>query len=165
MRNLLPVVVLACLLAVSPAVGAPPPAGEAGGTAVDEVKAERASLESERRKIVAAALDLTPDEHQKFWPLYKDYRDAMVAVADKGMKVIFGYAEAYNAGSLQDEKAKSLIGDWMTYEKTRVETRQAFMTKFMGALPARKVFRFFQVENKLDAIITMDVASQVPLAD
>jgi hypothetical protein len=39
------------------------------------------------------------------------------------------------------------------------------MTKFMGALPARKVFRFFQVENKLDAIITMDVASQVPLAD
>jgi len=157
--------VLALFLGSALAYGAPPPAPEAGGTVVDEVKAERAALESERRKIVAAALDLTPEEHQKFWPVYKEYRDAMVAVADKGMKVIFGYAEAYNAGSLQDDKAKTLIADWLSYEESRLKARQTYMTKFMGALPARKVFRYFQVENKLDAIVTMDVASQVPLAD
>lgn len=156
---------IALFAAAALAAGAEPQGQKAGGTVVDEIKAERAALESERRKIVAAALDLTPEEHQKFWPVYKEYRDAMVAVADKGMKVIFGYAEAYNAGSLQDEKAKSLITEWMTYEESRLKARQTYMTKFMGVLPASKVFRYFQVENKLDAIVTMDIASQVPLAD
>jgi len=163
--KLFPAALLAFVVATAAVHGAPPPAQEAGGTAVDEVKAERAALESERRKIVAAALDLTPEEHQKFWPVYKEYRDAMVAVADKGMKVIFGYAEAYNAGGLQDDKAKTLIADWLSYEESRLKARQTYITKFIGALPARKVFRYFQVENTLDAIVTMDIASQVPLAD
>ena len=165
MRKTIPAFFLAFLVTASLPMGAGAQAQKAGGTVVDEVKAERAAMESERRKIVAAALDLTPEEHQKFWPLYQEYRDAMGKVAEKGMKVIFGYAEAYNAGSLQNDKAKALLAEWMSYEENRLKTRQANMTKFMGALPANKVFRYFQIENKLDAIVTMDIASQVPLAD
>ncbi len=131
---------------------------------MDEIKADRASVEDERRKIVAAGLNLTAEEHQKFWPMYQEYRAAMGKVTDKGMKIIFSYADAYKAGSLEDAKAKTLLEEYASYDETRVRTRETFMKKFMDVLPASKVFRYFQIENKLDAIVTMDLAQQVPLA-
>ena len=131
---------------------------------MDEIKADRASVEEERRKIVAAGLNFTAEEHQKFWPMYQEYRAAMGKVTDKGMKIIFSYADAYRAGSLEDAKAKMLLEEYASFDTTRVQTREAYMKKFMGILPASKVFRYFQIENKLDAIVTMGLAQQVPLA-
>ena len=38
------------------------------------------------------------------------------------------------------------------------------MSRFKKILPARKVMRFFQADNKLDAILLAQLASVVPLA-
>ena len=42
--------------------------------------------------------------------------------------------------------------------------RRKYVKRFMKVLPAKKVLRYYQIENKLDAMIDMDLAAMIPLA-
>ena len=41
--------------------------------------------------------------------------------------------------------------------------REQFVPKIRAVLPGQKAVRFFQIENKLDAIVNVSLASEVPL--
>ena len=41
--------------------------------------------------------------------------------------------------------------------------KKGYVKKFKKVLPAKKVARYYQVENKLDAIIDVDLAREIPL--
>src|SRR5205814_4193453 len=61
-----------------------------------EMDAVRAEVRSDRRKIVAGAMDLTTEETQKFWPLYAEYRDSSAKQGDRLTMIIMEYARNYN---------------------------------------------------------------------
>jgi hypothetical protein len=42
--------------------------------------------------------------------------------------------------------------------------KRKYVKRFMKVLPAKKVLRYYQIENKLDTIINMDLAATIPLA-
>ena len=44
-----------------------------------------------------------------------------------------------------------------------MKVRKGFLPRFLKVLPARKVARFYQIENKADALLRVDVTEQVPL--
>ena len=49
-------------------------------------------------------------------------------------------------------------------EESRLRVRREFMERMAKAIPPRKVARFYQIDNKLDAVVRADFARQVPLA-
>ena len=64
---------------------------------------------------------------------------------------------------LTDGEAKSFWPLYDDYEKQRraIDERADRMGR---ALPPRKLVRFFQIENKLDAAVHADTAQKIPLA-
>ncbi len=106
-------------------------------------------------------MDLTPEESQAFWPLYREYRLEMTKVGDRLLKVITTYAENYR--SLSDELAKSLLTDYLSIEKARLQVKSKYLPRFQKVLPPKKVARYYQVENKLDIIIQAELAEEIPL--
>ena len=116
-----------------------------------------------RKALVAANLTLSDEEAGKFWPLYDRYQGELNAVQDRGVKVIEDYSASFK--NLSDEKAMKLAGDWLAAEADRVKIRQTYLDQFAKVLPGRKVVRFYQIENKMDAVMRYDLAGQIPVVE
>ena len=122
----------------------------------------RASIQLRRQAIVTSVMDLTPTESQAFWPLYRDYRVEMAKVGDRVSKLLVQYTDQYD--TLTDDQAKKIMQEWLSIEKAKMGVKGKYISRFQKILPARKVMRFFQADNKLDAVLNAQLASVVPLA-
>ena len=140
-----------------------PPAGvETKKEAMEVIHLTRAVIQAERQAIVSRAMDLTTEEMQGFWPLYRDYRLEAAKVGDRILNLIVGYADSY--GDLTDPAADKLLTEFVKIEQARARLKAKYLPKFKQVLPARKVARFYQLENKLDILILAEIAANVPLA-
>ena len=143
-----------------PAAGAAPEADQEDLTS--DIALTRASIQLRRQAIVTSVMDLTPKESEAFWPLYREYRVEMAKVGDRISKLLVQYSEQYDG--LTDAQASQIMKDWISVEKARTGVKDKYVSRFKKILPARKVMRFFQADNKLDAILLAQLASVVPLA-
>jgi hypothetical protein len=73
------------------------------------------------------------------------------------------YAEEYNNKTLSDEKAKQLTVEMLTVEEAEVNLRKSYAPKLGKILPAKKVVRYLQIENKIRALLKYELAAGVPL--
>ena len=151
--------------AQQPTAPAQPPATSAQDSDEDltsDIALTRASIQLRRQAIVTAVMDLSPKEAEAFWPLYRDYRMEMAKVGDRVSQLLVDYTGQYD--TLTDEQAKKIMNEWLSIEKAKTSVKGKYVSRFQKILPARKVMRFFQADNKLDAVLNAQLASIVPLA-
>ena len=146
----------ALLLLALPATRAS--AGEAQNANLDIL---RDTIRANRKALVAANLTLTDEEAGRFWPLYERYQTELKAVNDRTVKVIQDYTASFH--DISDDKAMKLAEDWLSAEGDRVKVRRTYLDEFAKVLPGKKVVRFYQIENKMDAVLRYDLASEIPV--
>ena len=158
-----------CVSAEQPPTSAPPPGAsapsppEAAGVDItSDVELTRAAIQLRRQALVTAVMDLAPKEAEEFWPLYREYRMEMAKVGDRLSGLLVQYSEQYD--SLTDEEAVKIMEEYISIERAKNRVKRNFVARFRKILPARKVMRFFQADNKLDALVNAELASIVPLA-
>jgi len=127
----------------------------------NEIEAMRTVMQTERKILIMNEMTLTAEEAEKFWPLYDEYRAEMKTIGDLRVKVITDYAASYE--EMTDATARQLLDESIKFEEKALKLEKKYMKKFRKILPDIKVTRYFQLENKLDAIINFDLASQIPL--
>jgi hypothetical protein len=137
-------------------------AAPAHAQAATEIELTRAHIQKARQAIIADAMKLTEDESLAFWPAYRDYRVDMARLGDRLVKVITEFVAAEAA--LNDEQANRLMVEYLDIKAKDVSVKKKYVGVFRKLLPAPKVARFFQLENKLDAIVNYDLALTIPLA-
>jgi hypothetical protein len=156
----LPALLATCLLAASP-----PGAGAQVNPAFADLDAAvtdaRAVIQAERRMLVSDALQLSQVEAAAFWPLYDKYAAELKRIGDLRVKVITDFAAAYP--DLGPELADQLLKDGLSYQQQLVKLRKSYLGKFRKALGPQKAARFYQLENKLDAIASFALAREIPL--
>ena len=152
--------------AQQPTAPAQPPAASAPQDSDEDLTSDialtRASIQLRRQAIITSVMDLTPNEAEAFWPLYRDYRMEMSKVGDRVSKLLVDYTGQYD--TLTDDQAKKIMNEWLSIEKAKTGVKGKYVSRFQKILPARKVMRFFQADNKLDAVLNSQLASIVPLA-
>ena len=126
-----------------------------------EVAAARALMEKERRIVLASELLLNAEERDAFWPLYNEYAEEITEVSEIRVQLIADYAANYD--NMTDEFANRMLRDHFEFQSRRLKTQQKYLKRFKRVLPPTKVVRFYQVENKLDAIVNFNLASQIPM--
>ena len=145
------------VLAISVAPGA---AGEATDASMEIL---RDTLRANKKAIVDVNLTLTDAEAAQFWPVYDRYQKELTGVNDRLVKLIEDYTT--NFGTLSDDKAKELIEQYLTVDEDRAKVRRTYLPEFAKALPGRKVARFYQIENKIDAVLRYDLAATIPVIE
>ena len=135
-------------------------AGEAADADMDIL---RDSIRANKKALVAANLALTDDEAKAFWPVYDRYEGELKAVNDRLLKVIDDYMANYKG--LADDKATTIVTDYLTVEEDRAKLRRSYLSEFSKTVPGRKVARFYQIENKMDAVLRYDLAEEIPVAE
>ncbi len=129
----------------------------------DEIELTRAAIKVQKKQIFAKNMHLTSSENDKFWAVYRNYQDTMDSVNARRVKIITDYADALKNDNLTDETAAKMLDAYFSFESERLATRKSFVDKFKEILPDKQVTRFYQIENKLEAIINFELARQIPL--
>jgi hypothetical protein len=127
----------------------------------DTMELLREKARVDKKLLVATALELTESEGKAFWPVYGAYQSEMIVHYDRVLKLITDYAAAYR--SMTDATATQLLGEFVALEANHAALLSKYVPRFHGVLPPRKVARFYQVENKLRALLNYDLASSIPL--
>lgn len=121
----------------------------------------REKVRADKKLVVATALDLTETEAGAFWPVYNAYQSDMIVHYDRVQKLIGDYAKAY--ASMTDETAAKLLSDYLALETNQVGLMNAYAPRFQKVLPAKKVARLYQIENKVRALVNYELAREIPL--
>ena len=123
---------------------------------LDKVKADK-------KLVVAANMELNDAEGKVFWPSYDAYQKELQAINDRVAKTILAYADAYNKKALTDDLAKQLTNEALAIDQDELTLRKTYAAKLNGVLPAIKVARYIQIENKIRAAIRYELATGIPL--
>jgi len=131
----------------------------------DEIAQGRAMVRAARDEIIRSALQLTEAEAAAFWPLYEEYRGETNQVMDRLGDLIAEYLRRYDAADLTNEYADELIKNHMQIKKDLLAIQERSLPLFGKVIPALKVARFYQLENKINADIDIQLALAIPLVD
>jgi len=128
-----------------------------------EINISRKLINDKRNTAIAYNMHFTKEEKEKFWPLYREYREAMGKVGDKRLAIIVDYAD--NADMMTESLAKQLLDRYIDVEKETIKVQQSYIGKFRRILPQIKVVRLMQIENVMDAMVELKIAEGVPLIE
>jgi hypothetical protein len=121
----------------------------------------REKIHADKKLVVAANIDLTDAEAKAFWPLYQEYQAKLIKNNERLGKLIVNYAENYN--SMTNDIAQKLMKESLAVEKERMALKELYLPKFQKAVSAMKAARYFQIENKIQAIVQYELADSIPL--
>jgi hypothetical protein len=128
----------------------------------DEIELMLAQIRTNRQAIVTENLALTAEESEAFWPLYRQFQNDRALMVDRTMKMLTEFRDNFDV--LSEEQAKALIDEYFKIQKEELRLNEKYLREFRKILSQKKALRYFQIENKLDAIIDYDLSQVIPLA-
>ena len=128
-----------------------------------DIQLLRQDIQSERRKIVAANLPLTSAEATKFWPIYDQYMGEMKKVNDGRYALIKDYAQSYH--TMTDAQAGDLMKRSLSLDSESNQLRMKYIPEFEKVVSPKKTAMFFQIDKRIDLLLNLQIASEVPLVN
>ena len=128
----------------------------------DEIELMLAQIRTNRQAIVTENLELTAAESEVFWPLYRQFQNDRALMVDRTMKMLTEFRDNFDV--LSEEQAKALVDEYFKIQKEELRLNEKYLREFRKILSQKKALRYFQIENKLDAIIDYDLSQVIPLA-
>jgi len=141
----------------APAVSQTP---QAGATTNMEILA--AKIKADKKLLVAQTVGLTDAEGKAFWPIYESCQSELVGINKRLKTGIEGYAKDYNAGTMTDAKAAAMLTEMFAIDEALLASKKSCAAKLNGVIPATKIARYVQVENKIRAQINYELAASIP---
>jgi hypothetical protein len=119
-------------------------------------------IQTERKALVMEAMDLAPQQLKDLSPVYDDYLAELDALDAQQVDLVVRFLKIQRA--ISDEEAMAMLQEWGTQNQVLLDLRKYYTRRFLEILPARKVLRLWQIENKLDTIIDGHLVKDIPLA-
>lgn len=113
------------------------------------------------KEIVKENLKLTEDEAKIFWPLFDEYMAARNPIMEEKVNITEEFMMNYYA--MDDATAKDLIDKAMKTYQDIMDLRKEYVNKMFEVLPAPIVGKFFQIDNRVTAVVDVVRMSSTPL--
>jgi hypothetical protein len=123
----------------------------------------RTDLKAKKQQIIKEAMQLNDQQSAVFWPIYRNYDAEQTRLGDEKLAIIHDYAQ--NFLTMSDPKADQLAQRVMALDEQRLALRKKYYDLLKKALPTVIVVRFFQVENQLQLILDLQIASNLPIIE
>jgi len=127
-----------------------------------EYELQHQMAETERQAMVAGNLPLLDSEAEAFWKLYLEYRAAAKEMDDTRANLIRRFAGSFQ--DLDDKEGQRLVTDALRVEEQRQALKKRYLKIFTRVLPGQRMFRYYQIETKLDAMQRYGWTRHIPLA-
>ncbi len=121
----------------------------------------RSDLKTQKVALITEAMDFTDDQAGIFWPIYREYDFELTKLGDRKINLIKDYAA--NFENMTDEKAKELIETAFDIDSDLLELKKKYFKVFSTALSPTTAARYMQVENQIQLLLNLKIASELPL--
>ncbi len=96
-------------------------------------------------------IGLTPNEAEKFWPVYNTYWEKKNKIISKWKKRFNYYLN--HTGELSDSELQKLADDYIKFEMHKAELLKEYNNKFKEILPIDKVMKIYQADYEFKAYL------------
>ena len=129
----------------------------------EEIQLLQKDIRLKRKQIIAANMDLTEAESEKFWPVYEQYNAELSAVNDAKISLLKEYVLTYSA--LTDQQAESYVHRWAALDESTNQLRAKYFPIFHQVLSGKSTALFFQLDHRLALMIDLQLTSQIPIIE
>lgn len=145
-------------LCITLALLAAAPAAVSGQESLIELL--RADVRAEKVALITETMMLTDEQAEVFWPIYRDYEAELGKITDTRIAGIKDYAANYD--QMTEAKAKELIDGAFAAMEKRLALQKKYFKKISKALDPVTAARFMQVENEINLLVDLQIASELP---
>jgi hypothetical protein len=121
-----------------------------------DVQLLKNNIRSQKKQIVAANMDLTDAEAEKFWPLYDRYASESAKRYDTKIALFQEYLET--SETMSGYQAEDYLRRRATVEQDQMQLRLRYLPEFRKVLTGREAAIFYQIEWRLDLMINLQLA-------
>ena len=119
-----------------------------------------ADLRADKAQVINDAIQFNDQDAAAFWPVYKKYQAEEARLDDQRMQLVKSYADHWT--TLSDAEARELVQKSLALESRRADLRSKYFDRFNQVLPGLTVAKFFQLEHRLDLLVDLRIASELP---
>jgi len=127
----------------------------------DNMQLVRDKIKADKKLFVSETLKLTDSEQKAFWPVYDKYQQDQMKLYDRAGALIDEYAKNYE--SMTEQVAKKLTDEMVVIQADQQKLKESYLPQFRKTLPEIKVARYYQLENKISAVVNYELAMRIPL--
>jgi hypothetical protein len=135
--------------------------GQSQGNPDQDIELLRKDIRSQKKQVIAANMNLTDQEAEKFWPVYDQYTNELVATNNRKYGAIKQYAQNY--ATLSDEQALDLTKQALQVDQDVAQLRMKYIPIFSKVISGKKTALFFQLDRRLVMLIDIQLSSAIPL--
>jgi hypothetical protein len=130
---------------------------------VDDLKKKLAL--DQTKLVVMENLTLSDEESAMFWPAFRDFQDNLYKLDTQYFQLVSFYLKKYKEKSLSDEEATKMIDAYFTIleSRRRLVKDFAFVLEMGKILPVKKIFRYLQIQQGIDAVDQYEISQKIPL--
>jgi hypothetical protein len=121
----------------------------------------RQDLRAKRKQLITANLRLSEAEAAKFWPVYDQYVNELIAINDRKFAAIQEYAD--NWGAFTNDQSLLFIRQWADFDIQISQLRQKYVPIVANVLDGKKTATFIQLDRRIAMMLELQIASQLPL--
>jgi len=124
------------------------------------IQSLRADARADKVAIITQAMQFSDKDSAAFWPIYRRYESDLAKINDQKVDLIKSYAQKYD--TLTDSDAKTMADQAFSIQSQTIDLRKKYYKEFNKQLPATVVTKFFQLEHRLDLIVDLKLAANLP---
>jgi hypothetical protein len=121
----------------------------------------RTDLNKSKSQVIGDVMQFDADQAATFWPIYKEFQGDYGKIGDQIVDLVKDYVTNYD--SMTDDAADRMAMKLLDIEQQRNELKRKYYERFKTALDAVTAARFLQVENQIEKLLDLQIASQLPV--
>lgn len=147
----------------TPHITARPVADNSPSITDEDIQMLRKDIRSQRKQIIAANMNLSDTEAEKFWPVYEQYVSDLVKLNGTKYALIKQYIQT--RGALTDTEAETAVSQWVTVDQSVAELRRKYIPQFRKVLSPKNTALFYQLDRRVQLMIDLQLASSIPMIE
>ena len=112
---------------------------------------QREKIEAQKVAFITDQLQLTPEEAQKFWPVYNQFNTAKNEMAQSFFKG--GKHFRPNDDNMTDKDAAELADNYIRHAQKMLDLQKEYHLKFKEILTPKKLLKLYNVEREFQRML------------
>jgi Spy/CpxP family protein refolding chaperone len=113
----------------------------------ERMKEKKEQIKAMKVAFLTTELNLTPNEAEKFWPIYNTFDDKQFELRHKKMKGSFRKMNDDELDKLSEKEATALLNQIESNEEELFQLRKKFSSNLKEVLPAVKIIKLKKAEE------------------
>jgi hypothetical protein len=125
------------------------------------IELAKADIRSGRMGLIVTAMELTAEQQEVFWPLYRQYADEQDKLLARRISMLQNFVASYD--EMTDKLANEIAEQSFSIQRARTESRERYFKQFSAALGPVLAARFIQVDSQISTLMDFEMMRNTPL--